>query len=88
MIHFLVAMSSSISLPPQLSPGSLEEDDNVLEPLDGQPGNRLDRVLAELLLVARITTKYIIVEGALNDFLVGILLFLLVRSPTFFLLES
>ena len=63
MIHFLVAMSSSISLPPQLSPGSLEEDDNVVEPLDGQPGNRLNRVLAEFLLVARITTKYIIVGG-------------------------
>ena len=45
MIHFLVVMSSSISLLHQSSPGGLDEEDNVVEPLNGGLGDRLSRVL-------------------------------------------
>jgi hypothetical protein len=44
MIHCLVVMSSSISLPPQSSRGGLDEGDNVVEPLDGGHGDCLGRV--------------------------------------------
>ena len=45
MIHFLVAMSSPISLPPQSSCGGLDEGDDVVVPLDGGHSDRLCQVL-------------------------------------------
>ena len=47
MIHFLVVMCPSLSLPPQSSCGGLDEGDNIVDvvPLDGGHGDHLDQVL-------------------------------------------
>ena len=44
MIHFLVAMSLSVSLPPQLSLRGHDDGDDVVDPLDGDHGDHLSRV--------------------------------------------
>ena len=46
MIHFLVVISLSISLPTQSTYSSLNGDDTSVDPLDGNLGNRLGQVLS------------------------------------------
>ena len=55
MIHYLVVMSLSISLPPQSSRGNLNGDHPVVELLDGGHGDRLGRVLPCFYLAPKVS---------------------------------